>query len=252
MFFKCALEPFNIDYDTIKKFVSSCHWHYFRKYNVIGHHNLGWGFAFGPEKNDNYLVVKRDVNPIYRSDWRGLTKLKTRFLIVHARKAYPWLKSRDNIHPIDIGENYVITHNGIIKNDSFPKLVNPELEEIKNSTGMDTRKYLCSIMDKLNLGLNLKEALESIFKDITIGLGANAFLFNSKECNVISYHGTNFNGRHRTLFFTRENGSITISTTPLKPKAKEIPNISLIRINLMNLKIKTMKLELKIKKNLVD
>ena len=61
----------------MKKFVSSCHWQYFRKYNIFGHHNLGWGFAYLPESRSKNLIVKRDITPIYYADWESLTKIKT-------------------------------------------------------------------------------------------------------------------------------------------------------------------------------
>jgi predicted glutamine amidotransferase len=84
MFFKCSLEPFRMDYEILKEYVKSCHWRYLRKYDLLGHHGLGWGFAYVSE-NDNKLVIKRDINPIYHADWKNLTKIKTRFLLVHAR-----------------------------------------------------------------------------------------------------------------------------------------------------------------------
>ena len=97
--------------------------------------------------------------------------------------------------------------------------------------------------DDSNNFLYLKEALEDVIKNIEIGLGANAFLFNSKECNIIKYQNEKFSGRHRTLFMARDHNSVLASTSPLKPKMKEIPNNSLIHINLSNLKIGFTRLE---------
>jgi len=243
MFFQCSIEPFNVNYKILKKFIASCHWQYLRKYNLFGHHGLGWGFAFIPENNDNKLIIKRDITAIYKADWKNLTKIKTRFLLVHARKTSPLNRNFINIHPINIGEKYLIAHNGIIKNSSFPKLEKPHLEDIKNSSDLDTRKYLCTIIDKLNDDLNLKKALEITFKKISIKSSANAFLFNSEECNVITYHNTSFDGRHHTLFLTKEQDTLFVCTTPIKNHAKEIPNRSLIQVNLQNLKVNTVKLE---------
>ena len=98
-------------------------------------------------------------------------------------------------------------------------------------------------MDNLKQGLDLKETLENVINNIKIGLGANAFLFNSKECNIIKYQNEKFSGRHRTLFITKDNGSVLTSTSPLKPKMKEIPNYSLIHVNLSNLEINLTNLE---------
>ena len=122
-------------------------------------------------------------------------------------------------------------------------MVNHKLNTIFKETNLDTRKYLCYIMDNLKQGINLKESLEDVLKNIEIGLGANAFLFNSKECNIIKYQNEKFSGRHRTLFITRDNSSVLASTSPLKPKMKEIPNYSLIHINLSNLEINLTNLE---------
>ncbi|MFX0069824.1 MAG: class II glutamine amidotransferase [Candidatus Hermodarchaeota archaeon] len=243
MFFQCSLEPTYLDYNTLKNFIKSCHWRYFRKYDLLGHHHLGWGFAYFPE-NSNRLIIKRDITPIYRADWKNLTKIKTRFILVHARKAYPWKKNIKDIHPIDISEKYLITHNGTVFGDSIPKLNDPKLEKIKNKTSMDTRKYLSYIMDEYKKSTNLKGALESVFKNLRLGIGANAFFFNSNECNVITRQNTRFNGRHRTLFISKNNNTILVSTTPLKPGMLEIPNNSLIQLNLSNLKSRVFKLEI--------
>ena len=234
MFFKCSLEPFNINYTFLKQFLATCHWRYFRKYDLLGHHGLGWGFAYLSENNKE-LIIKRDIDPIYQADWKSLTKIRTRFLLVHARKTLPWKRKFENVHPIDIGEKYLITHNGIIKNFPEKKLNTPKLDRIYKETDLDTRKYLCSIIDQIQENKDLESALEFIFKEIEIGAGANAFLFNSQMCNVITNHNTNFNGRHHTLFISRDSSEIIVSTTPLTNNAKEIPNYSLIQINLANL-----------------
>ncbi len=242
MFFKCSLEPFHIDYKILKKYVKSCHWRYLRKYDLLGHHGLGWGFAYISE-NDNDLVIKRDITPIYHADWKNLTKIKTRFLLVHARKTLPWKKNFGNVHPINIKEKYLITHNGIIKNFPSKKFKNPKLDRIYNETDLDTRKYLSSIINELQKGKNLKIGLESVFNEIEIGAGANAFLFNSQNCNVITNHKNNFNGRHHTLFLSKNHNGILVSTTQLTDNAKEIPNHSLIQIDLNNLNLNMVKLE---------
>ena len=241
MFFKCSLKPFYIDYTILKKFLATCHWRYFRRYDLFGHHGLGWGFAYLSENNKE-LVIKRDINPIYHADWESLIKIKTRFLLVHARKTLPWKRRFENVQHIDIGEKYLITHNGIIKNFPEKKLNTPKLNTIYKETDLDTRKYLCSIIDQIQELNDLKSGLEFIFKEIEIGAGANAFLFNSQMCNVITNHKTNFNGRHHTLFIGRDSNEIIVSTTPLTNNAKEIPNYSLIQINLTNLNMNFTKL----------
>ena len=234
MFFKCSLKPFYLNSTFLKQFLASCHWRYFKKYDILGHHGLGWGFAYLSENNKE-LIIKRDINPIYHADWKNLTKIKTRFLLVHARKTMPWKRKIENVHPLNIAEKYLITHNGIIKNFPEKKLNNPKLNRIYKETDLDTRKYLCSIIDQIQDGKDLESSLEHTFKEIEIGAGANAFLFNSETCNVITNHKNNFNGRHHTLFLSRDSNEITVSTTRLIKTAKEIPNYSLIQINLANL-----------------
>ena len=242
MFFRCSTKPFSIEIDFLKKFVKSCHWQYLHKYNLFGHHNLGWGFAYLNEERK--LVIKRDINPIYKSDWKALSKIKTRFLVVHARKANPWKKNFKDIHPINIQQNYMIVHNGVIKINSFTPLKDPTLERIRASTSLDTRRYLCAILDKINNGTRLKGALEEIFRTVEIAAGANAFLFNSNECDVITHHNPNFNGRHHTLFIKKLDYNILVCTTPLVERMKEIPNDTLIKINLSDLSTNLMKLEI--------
>jgi len=242
MFFKCSLKPFYINYTVLKQFLATCRWRYFRKYDIFGHHSLGWGFAYLSENNKE-LVIKRDINPIYHADWESLTKIKTRFLLVHARKTLPWKRKFENVHPINIGEKYLITHNGIIKNFPETNLNNTKLNRIYKETDLDTRKYLCSIIDHIQESKDLERGLKLVFKEIEIGAGANAFLFNSQKCNVITNHNTNFNGRHHTLFISQKNNEIIVSTTPLTTSAKEIPNHSLIQINLANLDTNFTKLD---------
>jgi predicted glutamine amidotransferase len=238
----CSLEPFYLDRKILNKFIKSCHWRYLRKYDLLGHHGLGWGFTYLSENSDK-LVTKRDITPIYHASWKELTKIKTRFLLVHARKTLPWKRNFKDVHPININEDYLLTHNGIIKNFPNKKLSTPKLDRIYKETDLDTRKYLCSIISELHEGNPLKIGLESIFKDIEIGAGANAFLFNSKKCNVITNHKNNFNGRHHTIFISKNHSNILVSTTPLTKNAKEIPNYTLVQINLDDLNLNTMKLE---------
>ena len=243
----CSSEPFYLGNKILQEFIKSCHWRYLRKYDILGHHGLGWGFSYLSENGDK-LITKRDITPIYHASWESLTKIKTRFLLVHARKTLPWKRKFKNVHPININEEYLITHNGIIKNFPDKKLNTPKLDKIYKETDLDTRKYLCSIISELYEGKPLKAGLESIFKDIEIGAGANAFLFNSKKCNVITNHKNNFNGRHHTLFISKNQSTVLVSTTPLTKNAFEIPNYSLIQINLENLKLEAVKLESRTKR----
>ncbi|MFX0012391.1 MAG: hypothetical protein ACFE9R_18910, partial [Candidatus Hermodarchaeota archaeon] len=132
---------------------------------------------------------------------------------------------------------------GIIKKFFTKELTNPRLNKIYKETELDTRKYLCSIIDEIQKGNSLKISLESVFKNIEIGAGANAFLFNSQICNVITNHKVNFNGRHHTLFINKNDYSILVSTTPLTEHAIEIPNYTLIQIDLNALNVNMIKLE---------
>ena len=245
MFFKCSTEPFSMSPLFLKKFVASCQYHYFRKYNMIGHHGQGWGLAYLSE-DDQQLFVKRDITPIYRADWKNISKIKTRFLLVHARKSLPKKKAIEDVHPINIRERYLMVHNGTISRDSFPRtLEDPRLEEISNKTEMDTRKYLCLLMDELkNSDSDLKMAVESTFKKIHSRGTANAFLFNLNECAIIKRQKESLRGRHTTLFLTKEEHSILVCTTPITKNAKEIPAKSLIQVNLSDLDMKFSKLEI--------
>ena len=245
MFFKCSTEAFTISPLFLKKFVASCQFRYFRKHNMIGHHSQGWGYAYLSE-DDQKLIIKRDINPIYRADWKNLSKIKTRFLLVHARKTLPRKKTIKNVHPININEEYFMTHNGTIKIESFPQELNDQrLSEISLNTGMDTRKYLCLIMDEYKKhNLDLKKAVESTLRKIQSSGTANAFLFNINECAIIKRQNDSLLGRNTTLFLTKEKNSVLVSTTPISRNAKEIPNKSLIRVNLSDLSIRLSRLEI--------
>jgi predicted glutamine amidotransferase len=212
---------------------------------MLGHHSQGWGHAYLSE-DDKQLIVKRDITPIYRADWKNISKIKTRFLLVHARKSLPKNKTIEDVHPINIREKYLMVHNGTISRDSFPRtLEDSRLEEISNNTEMDTRKYLCLLMDELkDSNSDLKMAVESTFRKIRSGGTANAFLFNLHECAIIKRQKDSLRGRHATLFLTKEKNSILVCTTPISRPAKEIPDKSLIQVDLSDLSMKYSKLEI--------
>jgi len=163
-----------------------------------------------------------------------------------ARKTKPWRKDIKNVHPINIHEKFLIAHNGVINTFPSKKLNDPVLEDIQTSTDLDTRKYLCHIIDNLNTSFNLKNALESVFREITIGSSANAFLFNSQQCHVITYHRNDYKGRHHTLFIEKKKNRFNVCTTPILEKSKEIDNNSLISINLNNLELRFSKLAVQV------
>ena len=235
MFFHCSTKPFQIEPAFLKKFIASCYLHYLRRYSIYGRHRMGWGFAYVPENNDKTLIIKRDMSPIYHSDWKSLSNIKTRFLLVHARKTKPWYKSFKNVHPINISEKYLIVHNGIIKKFPSRKLNDLRLEKINKSTQLDSRKYLCHIIDRLNTDYDLKSTLETIFQEVSIGSSANAFLFNSKECHVISHHKNNYMGKNHTLFIKKEKDWLNVCTTPILRKSIEIENNALVSVNNLEL-----------------
>jgi predicted glutamine amidotransferase len=225
-----SLKPSTIPINLLKKFIKSCHWGYLNKYDLIGHHNAGWGYSYLPQNHFQNLVIKRTLTPIYHSQWKDLVKLKTRFFIIHARKTLFGEKKLENVHPINIGGKYCMTHNGTIKIDSFPVLKNPSLQHTQENTDLDTRKYLCTILDHLNQEKTLKNAIERTINKIQVSSAANAFLFNENECHIIKYQKDTYNGRHITLFIEKTPKQILISTTPLSSTALEIPNHVLLSI----------------------
>jgi hypothetical protein len=100
-------------------------------------------------------------------------------------------------------------------------------------------------MDELkNSNSDLKEAVESSLRKIQHPGTANAFLFNLNECAIIKRQNDSRKGRHTTLFLTKEKNSVLVCTTPISRNAKEIPNKSLIRVNLSDLSIKLCRLEI--------
>ncbi|MBD3195798.1 MAG: hypothetical protein GF317_12120 [Candidatus Lokiarchaeota archaeon] len=222
-------EPKSIPIQILSKFIKSCHWDYFKKYDLVGHHGAGWGIAYIPS-NSRELIVKRTLTPIYRSAWKNIRKIKSRFILIHARKTLFGEKKLENVHPIDIGAEYCLTHNGTIKMDSFPTLNDKKLERIKNYTDLDTRRYLCTILDQLKSGNTLKNAIKTVLQQIRVSSAANAFLFNSNEVHIIKYQNNTINGRHTTLFIDKSPERYLISTTPITSNALEIPNRSLISI----------------------
>jgi predicted glutamine amidotransferase len=232
-----SLQPNNIPIEVLKKFIRSCHWNYLKKYDLFGHHGVGWGFAYIPMDSQK-LIIKRTLHPIYDCKWQDLAKIKTRFLLIHARKTLFGKKTLANVHPICVGQSYCLAHNGTIKMKSFPDLINDKLQNIQKNTDLDTRRYLCMILDCLKSQKNIKDAIELTLKNVHVNSAANAFLFNLNECYVIKYQKNTFNGRHTTLFIEKMPNRILISTTLLSSKALEIPNNSLLSIpNIQNDKL---------------
>ena len=224
-----SLQPTIIPIEILKKFVQSCHWNYLKKYDLFGHHGVGWGFAYIPMDSQK-LVIRRSLHPIYDCEWQDLVKIKTRFLIIHARKTLFGKKTLNNVHPICIGDSFCLAHNGTIKMRSFPPLNDPNFQKVQSNTDLDTRRYLCTVLDYLKSQNSIKDAIELTLKNIHIKSAANAFLFNLNECHIIKYQNDSFNGRHTTLFIEKTPNRIIISTTPLTSKALEIPNGSLLSI----------------------
>jgi predicted glutamine amidotransferase len=222
-------EPQTIPQSILKQFVKSCHWNYFKRYDIIGHHNAGWGFSYIPLKSRE-LIIKRVSCPIYRCEWEKLSKIKTRFLLIHARKTIFGNKRIENVHPINIGGSYIIAHNGTIKMKSFPSLNDKRLQLILDNTDLDTRRYLCTILDNLNRHENIRKAIEITLNSIHVNSAANAFLFNLHECHIIKYQSDSFNARHTTLFLDKSFNRLLISTTPLTTSALEVPNKALLSI----------------------
>lgn len=232
-----SIPPKTISLEILKAFVKSCHWTYLKRYNLAGHHNAGWGFAYIP-LNSRKLIIKRTLHPIYHCKWEDLTQIKTRFLLIHARKTLFGEKRLENVHPINIKGKYILVHNGTIQMKSFPPLNDNRLQIIQANTDLDTRKYLCTILDNLKHKNNLKDAIETTLKAIHVNSAANAFLFNLKECHIIKYQSNTYNARHTTLFIDKSSDGLLISTTPLTHNAMEIPNKSLISIpELLNNKL---------------
>lgn len=224
-----SLQPNNIPIEVLKKFIQSCHWNYLKKYDIFGHHGVGWGFAYIPIDSKK-LIIRRTLHPIYNCKWQDLAKIKTRFLLIHARKTLFGKKTLANVHPICVGDSFCLAHNGTIKMSSFPVLNDNNLQYIQNNSDLDTRRYLCTILDHLKSQNSIKNAIELTLKNIHVNSAANAFLFNLNECHIIKYQNDSFNGRHTTVFIEKILNRILISTTPLSSKALEIPNGSLLSI----------------------
>jgi len=232
-----SVHPKTLPLEILKPFIKSCQWTYLKKYNLAGHHNAGWGFAYIP-LNSRKLIIKRTLHPIYHCKWEDLTRIKTRFLLIHARKTLFGDKRLENVHPINIKGKYILVHNGTINMKSFPPLNDNKLQTIQENTDLDTRRYLCTILDNLKQHGNVKEAAETTLESIHVNSAANAFMFNLHECYIIKYQNSGYNARHTTLFIDKSSGELLISTTPLTPNALEIPNKSLISIpDLLNDKI---------------
>lgn len=70
------------------------------------------------------------------------------------------------------------------------------MDKIKKETDLDTKKYLCLILDELKQKSSVKKAIESALKQIKVKSTANAFLFNSQECIIIKHQLNTFHGRH--------------------------------------------------------
>ncbi len=233
MILQYSLQPRTISMEILRSFIKSCHWGYFNNYDLIGHHGAGWGVSY-ITNDSQQLVIKRSLQPIYKFNWQDLLTLKTRFLIIHARKSIFGERRLQNVHPINVEGKYCLVHNGTIKMSSFPDLNDAKLHKIQKNTDLDTKRYLCTILDNFRSQKTLEKAIEATLKEIEVSSAANGFLFNLNECHIIKYQNSTFNGRHTTLFIDKFPNRLLISTTPLTSTALEIPNQSLLSIPALN------------------
>ncbi len=240
----CFFSPneISIPMDYLKSFVRASHWGKYKLQDFIGQHRMGWGVSWF-DKN-GAIKTQRSIDPIWRSNWKNLTKIKSRCIVLHARRCAPSATNNRDVHPIVIDNKNYMFHNGVIKKDSFPQLDNPELNEILKSTSMDTRRYLATFLDELEKNEDFVETFRRTLPKITVSPSANAFLLNSTDIYIVKYKIEKLHKKavYQLNIKNFDKGGYCVSVIPFDKSFKGIPNKSCIKYNFRSNKIEFNKL----------
>ena len=170
-------------------------------------HSDGWGLTY--LEGDN-LKTFRSVAPIYEdSQIYQFKKLKTRLIILHARKSTKGNVTMPNIHPFENrngSAHYLFFHNGTVRD----KLTFDPGFQVQGTT--DSEKFFYYLLSgnfgELNLNWIKKKLLE--LKDFS---GANFILTDGKHSFVADWYS--LNPRYYTMKMFKQKNSVIIASEVL-------------------------------------
>ncbi len=218
--------------EYLKCFVKNARWGNWRVQDFLGHHRLGWGLAWVDPKTEK-LRVKRSLQPIWNSAWEQISGVSSRMIVLHARNGMPWKRDFHDVHPITLDSRHFLTHNGIIGLESFPE-PSLALMEPFQETGLDSRRYLISLVEQIQKGLSPTEAFQAVLPDLKLKPSANAFLFTSQDLYMVAYYRPKIYQKYLyTLWYTRLPGGHQLVTSfPTGEQSLRLPNGSCLHFNL--------------------
>ncbi|MHA1733759.1 MAG: class II glutamine amidotransferase [Promethearchaeota archaeon] len=220
--------------EYLQRFVRNCRWGNRRVQDWTGHHASGWGVSW-LDPDSGTIRVKRTIRPIWNSGWRDLLEVRSRLVVLHARKSLPWKRKFEDVHPITHDRHHYVVHNGIISLAAIP-VPSGNLGREFARTKLDTRRYLLSVLDSARGG----DILEGILR-VTRALdgralrpSANAFFFGREDLYVVShFKRTPLQVHTYQLYASRLHGrGYCVSSVPL-PGSIILPNHAVLHYGLV-------------------
>ncbi|MBD3351803.1 MAG: hypothetical protein GF364_09990 [Candidatus Lokiarchaeota archaeon] len=236
----------SIPSEYLTKFVQMCHYGNWKRGDFTGHHAMGFGVAWLDQ--DTRIHVKRSIMPIWKTKWEDLLKIRSRCIVLHARKCPPQSIKFQDVHPITIDKKTFMFHNGTIDKKSFPNLRDPYLNKISKTTSMDTRKYLATYLDLMNqpsFAGNIPKIFSNLNKDITLKSSANSFILNRNKLLIVELM------RQHSVFKTlkyilnikkMDTKNYCISVAPFDDDFMPIPNKTTLEYDFDSEKLKISKI----------
>jgi predicted glutamine amidotransferase len=213
----------------LRAFVRACRWGNPRVQDFLGHHGFGWGLVWRDRRGR--FRVHRSVRALWEDPWEAIGRLRTTCLALHARFCFPWKRNIEDVHPIAVENGPLLMHNGQFVNKSFGPLRAEDLDRLRRTTDMDTRKYYCALVDEMRRGATPKAAFEKVLPAVQVIDSANAFLVTEEALHVVEWHQASVLQQYLydlTFCHDEARGHTVISSTPLGSGFRRIPNHSIL------------------------
>jgi len=175
-------------------------------------HADGWGLVYF---EDDQLKIFRSIKPIFEdAQIDQFRKLKTRFIILHARYGTRGNANINNVHPFEYknGEqHYVFFHNGTVRDNlKYDPKFQPQGET-------DSERFFFYLLSGLNEPITSDHVHEKLSR-LNDFSGANFILTTGKQTIVTSWYCLN------PLYYTMkkmENDSTLIISSEILPQYQD-------------------------------
>ncbi|MBN2093555.1 class II glutamine amidotransferase [candidate division KSB1 bacterium] len=200
---------------------------------VLFQHGDGWGMTY---LHHDSLNSYKSSQPCYQDlQFENLSKISTRFLILHSRRASKGSIGEQNSHPFLANienDNYFFYHNGTI----YEEL--PFSNHFHRSGTTDSEMFFFHILTHLKPEKPI-ESYKSIFKKVTNFSAVNSIFGNSQFCLLVNRY--QINPDYYTMKISSDDHSLIVSSEiiPGLPAKnwKKLSNGTLLKIPINNSKI---------------